>query len=427
MAILVSKLSRFPRKHLFAILFLFLASFIVLMFPSRQHHPVVRELPLNINRAEPDLPSDQDVIESSQELQTLIGIREHNLKVKSGDTLSHIFHNLRISAAVLQELLTADEEYLHLGNLQPGQRLKLNIDQDTNQLSRLELKIDKATTLVFQLEGEGYKSKLEVLEGVWAQRAVTGEINGSFYLSAKRAGLNAGQVQQIANLLQYKLNFKRQLRAGDSFNVLVSDQLVEGEKSGQNELLAVVLTTRHQSYSAFLHQDGRYYDAVGKGLNKAYRKYPTNKRYRISSSFNLKRRHPVTGKIRPHYGTDFATPTGTSVYSIGDAVVTRVGNHPFAGKYLVLKHGRKYVTRYLHLSKILVRKGQHVSMGQRVALSGNTGRSTGAHLHYELHVNGKKVNPMKVKLPLSESVPSKQKTAFMNTKVSYLKIMGVES
>ena len=137
-----------------------------------------------------------------------------------------------------------------------------------------------------------------------------------------------------------------------------------------------------------------------------------SKPYRVSSPFNPKRVHPVTGRIGPHNGTDFATPTGTQVLSTGDGVVTRVGNHPFAGRYIDIQHGGQYKTRYLHLHRVLVRRGEAINRGQVIALSGNSGRSTGAHLHFELHVRGRPIDPMKAKIPTALSIPKKHKAIF---------------
>ena len=149
-----------------------------------------------------------------------------------------------------------------------------------------------------------------------------------------------------------------------------------------------------------------------------------NGKPRISSRFNPKRLHPITKRVSPHNGTDFAVPVGTNVYATGDGVVLRAGYHPAAGNYIVIKHGRKYTTRFLHLSKILVHKGQRVAIDQLIAKSGNTGRSTGAHLHYEFHVYNKPVNAMTVDLPLSQEVPKKELKAFNARRDLSLREMG---
>ncbi len=125
------------------------------------------------------------------------------------------------------------------------------------------------------------------------------------------------------------------------------------------------------------------------------------------------RKHPVTGRISPHNGTDFATPVGSPVYSTGDGKVIAVRNHPYAGKYLVIEHNSVYKTRYLHLSRFLVKKGDHVKRGQKIALSGATGRLTGPHLHFEVLVRNRAVDAMKADLPLASSISTKDKPAFL--------------
>jgi murein DD-endopeptidase len=188
-------------------------------------------------------------------------------------------------------------------------------------------------------------------------------------------------------------------------------------------LLGVEVFNQGQGISAWLSEDGNYYDGQGNSLERGFRRYPTHSRYRVSSSFNPSRRHPITGQVRPHEGTDFALPVGTPVMATGDGVVIKATSHPLAGTYVVIKHGRTLMTRYLHLSKLLVKTGQKVKMGDKIGLSGNTGRSTGAHLHYEVRINNRPVDPMKVKLPMAEPLSGKAKRQFLAKVKSYRKEM----
>ena len=133
----------------------------------------------------------------------------------------------------------------------------------------------------------------------------------------------------------------------------------------------------------------------------------------MSSAFNPKRRHPVTGRIAPHNGTDWAVPAGTPIQSTGDGTVIMTRKHPYAGNYVVIEHSSKYKTRYLHLSKITVKKGQKVSRGQKIGLSGKTGRVTGPHLHYELIAHGRPVNAMTARIPIVNTLSDDEKTRFL--------------
>lgn len=443
--VLAAFINNLPRKHFFALIILFVFLLIVSFMPSQEatKKNIKRQLVLpttalsndNNALAEPnpaadsanDLTKPVPALTSTydKKLAAVSANREVEIEIKKGDTVSAIFQNEGLSAVLLQELQEVDKQYLRLGHLLPGQKLKLLISPE-NKLLALKVIIDLANTLTFTLQDDEFVARLETKEGEWRNSVFQGNITGSFYTNAKRAGMSASQIQQIASALQDKIDFNRQLRVGDTFRVLVSKQYIDGQYSFDSEVLAVLIKTRRQTYTAFLNEDGRYYDKNGLGLSKAYRRSPVNGKYRISSPFNLRRLHPITKRVRPHHGTDFATPIGTKVYAIGDGVVARVGNHPAAGKYVVIKHGRKYTTRFLHLSKIYVRKGQHLKMGELIAKTGNTGRSTGPHLHYEFHINGHPVNAMKVNLPLSKAVPKKQLVVFNKRRDLFLKEMDYE-
>ncbi len=248
-------------------------------------------------------------------------------------------------------------------------------------------------------------------------------ISKAAFLYQRRAGLSYNDVDVITTLLKDKINFTRDLRAGDKFEVVRAEQFVDGVPSGQREIKAIRLERRGAPITAYLHSDGNYYDQNGDSLQRAFQRYPTIGKERISSNFNPKRKHPVTGRVSPHNGTDFAVRTGTPVVSTGDGVVVMVKNHPYAGKYIVIDHGNQYRTRYLHNSKILVRKGQRVSRGQKIALSGQSGRVTGPHIHYELLIRGRAVNPMKAKIPMATSVPRSEMTDFKRSVAAYNKKM----
>ena len=426
----LSLINKLPRLHFWVLILLFILLILISLIPQPDltDKQVRKELVLPVStstQAGPSVASPQNttVSKSPSLYPDFSDNKEVSLMIKAGDTLSEIFSNENISAATLQDILEADAEHIRLANLLPGQEIRLLINPQ-GELLALKVIIDRANTLSFVLKDGEYISKLDTKKGEWRNNYYQGTVTGSFYVSAKRSGLTSSQIQQISNALQDKFDFSRQLRAGDSFNVLVAKQYIEGSYSFESEVLAVIIKTRSKNYTAFLNEDGRYYDKDGMGLTKAYRRYPVNGRPRISSPFNPRRLHPITKRIRPHNGTDFAVPVGTNVYSIGDGVVLRAGYHPAAGNYIVIKHGRKYTTRYLHLSKRLVKQGQHVAMGQIIAKSGNTGSSTGAHLHYEFHINGKPVDAMKVSLPLSQEVAANKMKAFKARRDLALKEMG---
>ena len=163
--------------------------------------------------------------------------------------------------------------------------------------------------VVFQRNGDGFEYQETILPGTWRQRSINGVIKSgsSFYKSAVAQGLLANDVSVINRLLKSKLNFSRHTAAGDKFQVVVSSQYIGDVATGNTKIEGVRFFNRKQVYSAFSFK-GNYFDSAGDGLERAFSRYPVNARYRVSSKFNPRRKHPITGLIRPHNGTDFAVP-----------------------------------------------------------------------------------------------------------------------
>lgn len=331
--------------------------------------------------------------------------------VQKGDTLSTIFDLLHISQTTLYKLMEADLNILALDTIQPGHQLGFNFDTEQN-LKQFVFRSGLTYKVVFDRSEKGDFEFREFIEkGGYRREIFAGEVRGDLPSSMQRVGVRIAEAYQVTSLLKERMNFRSHLRAGDRFQLAVSRQYVNDEYTGNSIIEGFVYDGAIRKQSAFLFDDN-YFDADGESLEKAFQRIPLKRRYRISSSFNPKRKHPVTGLVRPHNGTDFPVPVGTPVLAAGDGVVSRVIKHRYAGLYIEIQHNRKYKTRYLHLSKAYVRKGQKVSRGQKIAASGNTGRSTGAHLHYELHVNGRPVNAMTAPIPVVQTISSKKRNAF---------------
>lgn len=343
-------------------------------------------------------------------------------QIVSGDTLGAIFTRLQLSHSQMNGILEADQT-LVLDTLKPGNTLKFWLDTELN-VDKMQVMFHPGYYVDFtHISGQDYETKEVIIDGDWQRRVLGGEIQGNLYISARKAGLSPAQIEQINRLFKDKIDFARSLRAGDEFRVIMEEQYIDGKATGENRMLGVNILNRGRQLNAFLFDDGNYYDSEGQSLAQAFTRHPVKGNARISSHFNPKRKHPVTGRISPHNGTDFAVSTGTPVYATGDGVVTRVIRHPYAGLYIVLQHGSSYRTRFLHLSKALVKKGQTVTRGQKIALSGNSGRSTGPHLHYEFHINGRPVNPMRAKIPMAASVAKSDMSAFKQTSQQLLAAM----
>ena len=350
---------------------------------------------------EDDLPQD----EIDQDVTAETGT--HDYVVSSGDTLSSILNQYGIDMGDINQLSTTDSD---LRNLKVGQQLSWTLTDD-GQLQRLSWEMSRRETRIYDRVDNGFKMSSEMQKGEWKNNVLTGVVNGSFVSSAQRAGLNGAEINSIIKALQWQMDF-RKLRAGDKFSVLMSREVLDG-KNEQSQLLGVRLRTGDKDYYAIRAEDGKFYDRTGSGLARGFMRFPTVKQYRVSSNFNPRRLNPVTGRVAPHKGVDFAVPIGTPILAVGDGEVVQAKHSAGAGNYVAIRHGRQYMTRYMHMKKLLVKPGDKVKRGDRIGLSGSTGRSTGPHLHYEIWINNQAVNPLTAKLPRTEGLTGKDRSDFL--------------
>ncbi|SNY52224.1 Murein DD-endopeptidase MepM and murein hydrolase activator NlpD, contain LysM domain [Arsukibacterium tuosuense] len=422
------RLSLIPALHRRAMLLLMLLTLIILLWPAPRSSSAPVAAPVTA-LAIPGLLADgwrdwqlAQLAANWQRVQQAVSAvhsaivadaRLRHYAIEPGDSLSRIFSRQGFSQQQLQQVLAADQSLLALDVLRPGHSLTFTLD-DKLQLQAMELYVHAGNRVLYRREADGEFSYQELLDpGEWHSTTLAGTISGSFYQSAQQAGLTDAEIATVHQLFRDKLNFSRDIQAGARFQVVRSDNYVGSTATGQSRIEGVRLFNRRQQLNAFLHDNGQFYDASGESLERAFMRLPLSRTFRVSDDFNPRRLHPVTGRVRPHNGTDFATPTGTAVLAAAEGKVIRVENHPFAGRYIEIQHHGQFKTRYLHLQRALVRPGQRVERGQRIALSGASGRVTGAHLHYELHVNNRPVNPMTANIPLAEPVPDDSRDAFL--------------
>ncbi|UAJ65961.1 murein DD-endopeptidase MepM [Candidatus Schneideria nysicola] len=226
---------------------------------------------------------------------------------------------------------------------------------------------------------------------------INGRLRSNFITSVKNMGLTKHDIYTIIKALEWQLNLNK-LHKGDPFSILMEKEFING-KNTKNTLIGIRLHTGKKDYYAFRAKNGNFYNCDAIKSSYGFMRYPILKKTYITSNFNLNRYNPITGCIAPHRGVDLAVPIGTAVLTVGDGKVVAVGNDYAAGKYITIHHDHQYMTRYMHLKKFLVKPGQIVKRGDCIALSGNTGRSTGPHLHFELWINQKAVNPITTPLP----------------------------
>lgn len=347
----------------------------------------------------------------------------HKIIIKKGDNLATIFNRHKLSAKTLLEILVLHET-LQLKRLIPGKKLTLVISPQ-HQLHELHYTLGKFTTLhvLRQQEDNGkgpFSASINMLSIETRTAYATGIINNSLFVAAQNAGLSDNLTMELANIFGWDIDFALDVRKNDRFSVIYEEIFHNGEKIGEGRILAAEFHNRKNSYRAIQHIDGsgykRYFDPEGYSLRKTFLRSPVDFT-RISSRFNLSRRHPVLNRIRAHKGVDYAASHGTPVRATGDGKVIHRKRKGGYGKTVIIQHGTSYTTLYAHLSRYArkARHGRKVKQGQIIGYVGQTGLATGPHLHYEFRVNGSHRNPLTVRLPQAMPIKPKYKTAFFKS------------
>ena len=336
--------------------------------------------------------------------------------VGQGDKLKDVLEQSGLGTNVARAMI---KRFPELGKLSGGQQFYWILDKQ-GELEYMNWLVSEKEERIYERKENGTWAfqKIEK-KGEWRQDVVRGVISGSFASSLKNVGLSERQINQLAVGLQSQIATNK-LKKGDRFAILVKREYINGTVTGVGNVEGILVVSNNRRYYAIQADNGRYYSNHGETLSRGFARIPLLYAARVSSHYNPRRVHPITRRIRPHNGVDFSVPTGTPVIAPGDGVVEHIAYQARgAGRYIRIRHGH-ITTVYMHLSRTLVRVGQSVKKGERIALSGNTGGSTGPHLHYEFHINGRAVNPMTVKLPGSNSgMADKERKRFL-TRAKYV-------
>ena len=253
-----------------------------------------------------------------------------------------------------------------------------------------------------------------------------GEINTSLSEAVDKLGISPRVSIQLAEIYAWTIDFFK-IQKGDAFNVYYENNYIDGEYIGIGRILAAEFMHKKQKFYAFYYKQensGEYFDEKGRTLRKAFLKAPLDF-YRISSRYSLNRKHPVTGKWKGHFGTDYAAPKGTPIMTTASGTIERASYTKGNGNFVKVRHNGTYTTQYLHMSKIKpgIRKGVYVKQGDIIGYVGSTGLATGPHVCYRFWKNGKQVDPYKERLPPGDPVKQENKNDYFNVKDSLMQIL----
>lgn len=350
-------------------------------------------------------------------------VSHKTLSVGKGDTLMDILVRNKVPKNEAHEAIAALSKVYNPRDLNTGHAITVFFHQDPSlsepAFSGMEIQQDTVKTVVVNKEDNGsYKAGSHEKEVNRETKAYRGTINSSLYVSAKAAGVPDGVILDLIKMYSWNVDFQRDLHAGDKFEVMYDQyKTVDGDiVPGKGVISYAKLTINNSEMPYYRYEDRSgdvaYYDGKGQSAKKSLMKTPIDGA-RISSGFGV-RRHPVLGYSKMHKGIDFAAPTGTPIYAAGEGKIVKMGPFSSYGNYIRIKHSNGIETAYAHMKgfKAGLRSGARVKQGEVIGYVGTTGRSTGAHLHYEILVNNKHVNPNSIKLPTGTALAGRDLAAF---------------
>lgn len=363
-----------------------------------------------------------DLVRMTPQTEAVKRDRTRKLEIQPGETVAGILQSQGIDGNDAYKTVEALSEYIDPRKIKAGQtfkfRTKPSKDDDENLvLAELTMDIDSIKSVKVSRDGDEYVAEVNEKEVMQRTYAGATQIQTSLYGSAARSGIPSAVIANMIRMYSWSVDFQRDIRRDDQIELLYDVyETEEGKAVKYGDILFANLTLSDISLKLYRYEksDGTvdYYDAKGRSIKKTLMKTPVDGA-RISSGFGM-RKHPVLGYNKMHKGMDFAASLGTPIYAAGDGVLEKVGRNGGYGNYIRIRHTGSLKTAYAHMHKFAkgISTGQRVKQGQLIGYVGSTGRSTGPHLHYEVILDGKQVNPNRVDLPVGESLTGKELERF---------------
>lgn len=404
---------------------------VLALSPSSNVNATRTSIDIELNTKEPKAADSIRALETVPALQETSKAKEvkvenwQTFEIKSGNTLSTLFSKAGYNDKIMYSVIHSSKEAKQLANIYPGEKIAF-LNDDNQKLSQIKLVRSPLKSIIFKKNEKDAFIK-EVVTRTPDIHIAYGEseIESSLFLAGQKAGLSQKQIMELANIFGWDIDFILDIRSGDKFNFIYEELYLDGEKYKNGRILAANFNNRGREFSAVLYEQqngvSNYFTPDGKSMRKAFIRTPVDFA-RISSRFNLKRKHPILHTIRAHKGTDYAAARGTPIKATGDGKIIHAARKGGYGKTVIIQHGQKITTLYAHMNGYArgVRTGKRVKQGQIIGYVGSTGRSTGPHLHYEFRVNGVHRDSLKVKLPQAKPVPKKELARFRKATSVYL-------
>lgn len=334
-------------------------------------------------------------------------------KLLRGETVADVFGKLGLQGAALRDATDSLGGKVNLRGLKAGNRYSAFFNPDAS-LASFEMTLEGSGRVEMVRHGSEWKSDWQPFARRVEVRALQGTLSGSMEESIRAAGGPPMLAYRLADVYQWDLDFNKDLKNGDRFEVLYQEVLLDGKAYDVGTILAAIYDNHGRMHEAYRYGDsGVYYDGDGAPARKMFLRSPL--RYsRITSSFNLHRFHPVLNEYRPHYGVDYGAPVGTPVQVTANGTVAFAGWDKGGGNVVKVQHGGGYLTAYLHLSRFApgIRPGARVRQGDIIAYTGATGLATGPHLDYRVKLRDTWIDPLGLKSVRDEPIPASRLASF---------------
>ena len=344
-------------------------------------------------------------------------------KVKEGETFMGILEYYSLNKSEISIIKDKISNKVNLNRLNTNQKIRFTIDQTDNSIMEFIFQISNKERIILTQDSSNKNFSQEIVLTKLEKKVVYSEstILSSLYKSATNQKVPSGIIIEFARIYGFQVDFQRDIRKRDKFQIMYEAYVDENKRLIEtgNILFANLILSGEDNSLFYFDEENHvgHYDKNGKSVEKALMKTPINGA-RLSSSFGM-RKHPIDGFNKMHKGTDFAAPLGTPIMASGTGVVRKAGWCGGGGNCIVIKHNSTYQTIYAHMSKFAngIRSGVRVKQGQTIGYVGSTGKSTGPHLHYEVLINGKRVNSQTLKLPSGKILKGENRKLFETKKI----------
>jgi murein DD-endopeptidase MepM/ murein hydrolase activator NlpD len=388
------------------------------LFNDRTAAAIVASLPVPATQADIAAPATATVVVADAPANPVT--EERTLSLRSGQTISGLLQTLSIVGDEANAAANELRRVFDIRRLKAGQKFTVVLQKNAEETKLVSMNFATSATKEITVERQNdgsFDAAATTIPSTLKRLATTGEVKTSLYDSASDAGLPLDVMHDMMKMFAHAIDFQRDIRRGDAFQVMYDQEMTaKGDAVGDGQVIYASIATGGKTVRMYRYEYEKgqfdYFDEQGRTAKRGLLRTPVDGA-RMTSGFGM-RRHPILGYSKMHQGVDFGASAGTPIFSAGDGTITKIGWNGSYGRFVSVRHSGGIETAYAHASGFAkgLGIGSKVKQGQVIAYVGSTGRSTGPHLHYEVRVNGRAVNPLSVNIPTGRSLTKAQMAAF---------------